>query len=182
MDIDAERGASVFLVISGRSAPIVVSGTIVENAGGRLVLDLQESPSYGPADDEPAAAQATSEKRGSARYPTWLDATVFSAATPAGRPAVVTDLSIEGASVETDAWAGDAFYRLAIEAQGESLQVECEVIQQEATWRGVLLHTRFVLLNQQQYDFLDSLVAALRNVFGEYQESLASDRIGAVHA
>lgn len=181
MEIDADPGASVFLVVSGRTTPLVVNGTLVSDDGGRLLVDLEDAESVTPAEPStsPLPDPPSGERRSQPRYPTWLDATIYSSAFREGSPAVVTDLSIQGASVETDEWQGDSFYRLLLNINGEELQIECECIQQEATWRGVLLHTRFVLVSREQYEFLEAVVAALRSVFGEAQENLAHDRLGA---
>lgn len=179
MEIDAETGASVFLVVSGRSAPIVLSGSLVSASDARLVIDLAPEP----ANDAPDAVLSPfipveGDRRAEPRYPTWLDATVYSRSHPEGQPAVITDLALQGASIEVDEWTGDTFYRLVFEVNDELLQVECESIHSEPTWRGVLLHTRFVLVSPDQYEILEAVVAALRAIFGHAQETLATDRLG----
>lgn len=179
MEIDAEPGASVFLVVSGRSAPIVLSGSLESASSGRLVIDVAVEPE--PGEPEPPSAgfmPLEGDRRSEPRYPTWLDATVYSRAYPQGENAVVTDLALQGASVEVDEWASETFFRLVFEVNGELLQVECECIHHEPTWRGVLLHTRFVLVSPEQYEILGSVVNALRAIFGHAQETLATDRLG----
>jgi hypothetical protein len=184
MEIDADPGASAFLVVSGRSAPLVLNAVVVAQENGRLVLDLVESPlPVSPtASDTSARLEVTADRRGLARYPTWIDARVYSHAFPNGQPSVITDLSEVGASVEVDEWDNDQFFRLSFEVHGEVLHIECEAVQHEPTWRGVLVHTRFVLLSPEQNQVLENLVDALRSVFGEAQESLAADRRGVIHA
>lgn len=183
MEIDADPGASAFLVVSGRSAPLVLNAVVVAHENGRLVLDLVESPlPVSPAEDSAARPEVTADRRGLSRYPTWIDATVYSHAFSQGQHAVITDLSEVGASVEVDHWDNDQFFRLTFEVHGELLHIECESVQHEPTWRGVLVHTRFVLLSPEQNHVLENLVDALRSVFGEAQESLAADRRGVLHA
>ena len=184
MEIDADPGASAFLVVSGRSAPLVLNAVVVAHENGRLVLDLVESPlPVSPnADENAARVDVLADRRGLSRYPTWIDATVYSHGFTQGQHAVITDLSEIGASVEVDEWDNDQFFRLTFEVHGELLHIECESVQHEPTWRGVLVHTRFVLLSPEQNHILETLVDALRSVFGEAQESLAADRRGVLHA
>ncbi len=182
MEIDADPGASAFLVVSGRSAPLVLNAVVVAQENGRLVLDLVESPLPVSPTETSARMEVTADRRGLARYPTWIDAVVYSHAFPNGQPAVITDLSEVGASVEVDEWDNDQFFRLTFEVHGEVLHIESEAVQHEPTWRGVLVHTRFVLLSTEQNHVLENLVDALRSVFGEAQESLAADRRGVLHA
>ncbi|MDZ7728192.1 MAG: PilZ domain-containing protein [Dehalococcoidia bacterium] len=182
MEIDADAGASVFLVVSGRSTPLVVNGTLVSIEGGQIVVDLENAESVTPSEptSSPAPQPPSGERRSHPRYPTWLDATVHAAHLQGGYPAIVTDLSVQGASVEIDEWHGDSFFRLMLNINGEEIQVECECVHQEPTWRGVLVHTRFVLVSREQFEFLEAVVAALRSVFGEAQESLVQDRPSAL--
>jgi hypothetical protein len=176
MHLDVDDGASVFLVTSGPAAPLALNGTIVSHEGNTLVIRVEEPP---PPDDRDASPELAdlNDRRESQRYPTWLDATVVSPSFAHGEPAVITDLSVVGAAVEVDRWSGDAFFRLEFDVYDQVLQMECETIQQESTWRGTLVHTRFVLVTQEQHETLQAFVAALRSVFGEAQEHLATDRL-----
>jgi hypothetical protein len=180
MELDAAPGASVFLIISGRAAPLVFNGTLVNVDGGRIVVDLEDPSSCTPQEPEAddLVPVSLADRRGVARYPTWLDATIYSGSYPSGHPAVVTDLSMDGASVEVDEWNGDPFYRLVLDINGETLQIECECVHYESTWRGVLLHTRFVLLSREQHEVLEAVVAALRSVFGQAQVNLIRQHSG----
>lgn len=175
MRIDVDDGASVFLVTSGPSAPIAVNGTIVSHDGDTLVIRVDR-----PIEQQDAASAplpAVHDRREIQRYPTWLDAIVYSPAFPSGQPAVITDLSSVGAAIEIDDWAADAFFRIEFEIQEEAVHVECESVHEETTWRGTLVHARFVLVTSGQQEILDALVASLRNVFGQAQEQLATQRL-----
>lgn len=184
MEIDAAPGASAFLVVSGRSAPLVLNAVLVAQENGRLVLDIAENPLPMPSASSESAAshELTADRRWATRYPTWIDASVYSRSFPEGRSAVITDLSEVGASVEIDEWEDDQFFRLTFDVHGEQLHIECERVQHEPTWRGVVVHTRFVLLSPEQSHILEDLVEILRSVFGEAQEHLVADRRGVLHA
>lgn len=181
MRIQVPEGATVFVVASGEDAPIAVNGRVVLHNGNRLVIeldperDVHQSPYPEPSGD-------LVERRQHPRYPTWLDATIHSTSCPEGQPAVITDLSSDGASVETDEWTGETFFRVVFEVYGEPLRLECEAIHKETTWRGVLLNTRFVLRDPQQMRILDGIVSALESVFGQAQETLAGANLIANHA
>lgn len=175
MRLEVGDGASVFLVTSGPAAPLALNGRIVSHDGDTLVIRVEDNP---PEEASPEFEWLhVSDRRDMQRYPTWLDATVVSPSFSHGHPAVITDLSVVGAGVEVDSWSGDAFFRLEFEVYDQVVQMECETIQQESTWRGTLVHTRFVLVTREQRETLQTLVAALRSVFGEAQEHLANDRL-----
>jgi hypothetical protein len=175
MHLEVDDGASVFLVTSGPAAPLALNGKIVSHDGDTLVIRVEEPVEMDEPRSEPVADLR--DRRESQRYPTWLDATVVSPSFANGQPAVVTDLSVIGAAVEVDQWSGDVFFRLEFDVYDQVLQMECETIHQESTWRGTLVHTRFVLMTEEQHETLEAFVAALRSVFGEAQEHLATDRL-----
>jgi hypothetical protein len=181
MRIQVPEGATVFVVASGEAAPIAVNGRVVAHDGQRLVIELDSDCA---ADASPLREPMADvvERRQRPRYPTWLDATMHSTSSPEGQPAVITDLSSDGASVETDEWTGETFFRVVFEVHGEPLRLECEAIHKETTWRGVLLNTRFVLRDPQQTRILEGIVSALESVFGEAQETLAGANLIANHA
>jgi hypothetical protein len=181
MRIELPEGATVFVVASGEAAPIAVNGRVVSCDGPRLVIELDdEAVDQGVVDF--GGISEVSERRACPRYPTWIDATIHGASCPHGRTAVITDLSNEGASVETDEWTDDTFFRIVLEVHGKPLYLECEAIREETTWRGVLLNTRFVLVNEDQARVLGGIVAALESVFGEAQETLAGAHLSPIHA
>jgi hypothetical protein len=177
MHLDVDDGASVFLVTSGPSAPLALNGKIVSHDGDTVTIRIEDPTEREPSDREYDNFEQMGDRREVERYPTWLDATVFAPGLIEGQPAVITDLSSIGAAVEIDSWHEDAFFRLEFDVHNQVVQLECETVQRENTWRGTLLHVRFVLVTDEQRETIEALVAALRSVFGEAQEHLANDRL-----
>ncbi len=177
MHLDVDDGASVFLVTSGPSAPLALNGKIISHDGDTVTILLEDPALREQVDRECDGLDPVSDRREIERYPTWLDATVYAPGMPEGQPAVITDLSSVGAAVEIDSWEEDPFFRLEFDVHSQVVQIECETIQRENTWRGTLLHVRFVLVTAEQRETIEALVAALRSVFGEAQEHLANDRL-----
>ncbi len=177
MHLDVDDGASVFLVTSGPSAPLALNGRILSHDGDTVTIRVEDPALREHVDRDCEELDQVPDRRETERYPTWLDATVFAPGLPDGQPAVITDLSSVGAAVEIDSWEEDPFFRLEFDVHGQVVQLECETIQRESTWRGTLLHVRFVLVTAEQRETIEALVAALRSVFGEAQEQLATDRL-----
>lgn len=177
MHLEVDDGASVFLVTSGPSAPLALNGRIISHDGDVVTIRLEDPADRDESQRSDDHLEQAADRREVERYPTWLDATVFAPGLPDGQPAVITDLSSIGGAVEIDSWHEDPFFRLEFDVHGQVIQLECETIQRESTWRGTLLHVRFVLVTAEQRETLEALVAALRSVFGEAQEHLATDRL-----
>ena len=177
MHLEVDDGASVFLVTSGPAAPLALNGTIISHDGNTVTIRLEDPSELDATDRQYDNLDAVSDRREFERYPTWLDATVYAPELPGGQPAVITDLSNIGAAVEIDNWRDDPFFRIEFDVHNQTVQLECETIQRENTWRGTLVHVRFVLLTEDQRETIEALVSALRSVFGEAQEHLANDRL-----
>jgi hypothetical protein len=187
--VEPERavGGNAFIVVRGPDQEPAAFEAIVEDfESGVFTLRLvdremvigEEFPSNEPIamDTHPVV-----QRRQEGRDPAWVDGALYAHGSRRSKPAIITDLSMNGASVETAAWDGSEEVRLAIPWRKQSITIDAFVVGTEPALRGSLLHTRFRPLEPRQRDYLEDVIDGLRTRFDAAQEYLATKHISPNH-
>ncbi len=187
-DVEPELavGSEAFVIVRGPGGePEVFDGFVVAFDDGALVIrPVATANGHEPlrgAARETVTPRPIVQRRSEGRYPTWIEGTIYPEGSRKGQPAVISDLSTHGASVETSEWGHVARFRLTIPYGKRTITVEGSIVGEDNVLRGVLLHTRFGHLDERERQMLADIVDVNRATFAEAQEHLATKHIGPNH-
>lgn len=115
--------------------------------------------------------RSSADRRKDIRYPAWIPATLTWAATPEGQSALVRELSLSGASIDTNTAVPEDGFHLTLEWNGSVCSFPCQGTQGDILG-GICLGAAFGPLSDEQARFLAVVVDDLRLQFENVQRFL----------
>jgi len=113
------------------------------------------------------------DQREHPRFPTHLPVRISTASHPEGLDGYLADVSEGGAAFEVPVWDGETPFTCDLDWPGGPFRLEARCVSPQRSWRGVILHSRFLHMGAEQRALVSEVLAAARDTFAHAQHYLA---------
>jgi hypothetical protein len=202
MGVQIEPGSPISVIRAGGRPATVVCGTVLSDEGASLRVRIAaEAPAghirhsiavvgagagerFAHVDLAPVGDgewrvdlngdwQRRLDQREHPRFPTHLPVRISTAAHPEGLDGYLADVSEGGAAFEVPIWDGEKTFTCDLGWHSGLFRLEAGCVSAQRSWRGVILHSRFLQMGAEERAVVGEVLFAARDTFAHAQHYLA---------